>query len=377
MINETGKKPRILVTSAAGRTASPAVIELLKKGFPVRAFVRRNDARSENLRKAGAEVFVGNLFDLRDLRKSLVDVQRAYYCPPMNSNLLHGAMLFALAAEEASLETVALMSQWNPHPTHPVANTREHWIANNIYQWMPTVDVIYVNPGLFAFLYLLSLPMIVHLGMLPLPFGDGLNAPPSNEDIGRVAAGLLADPAPHVGKCYRPTGPELVSPTDVAEILTGVVGRKVKYQDIPLKMFLKAATAQGLATIFDIASIRYCAQDLRGGTFAVGAPTTHVEEITGTPPESFETIARKYIAQPDLIVPGLRAGTKLGTLAFMLKMMLTRAPDLDRWERERGHPMLAQPVLAHESDEWRAAAKQQQLLLQKSRSEQTGVASGT
>ena len=85
---------------------------------------------------------------------------------PWGPNLLHGTMLFALAAEEARLQTVALMSQWNPHPTHPVANTREHWIANNVYQWMPTVDVIYVNPGLFAFVYLLSLPMIVHLGML-------------------------------------------------------------------------------------------------------------------------------------------------------------------------------------------------------------------
>ncbi len=40
-------KPRILVTSAAGRTGSVAVLELLRKGFPVRAFVRRNDARSE------------------------------------------------------------------------------------------------------------------------------------------------------------------------------------------------------------------------------------------------------------------------------------------------------------------------------------------
>ena len=369
MNDETGKKPRILVTSAAGRTATPAVLELLKKGFPVRAFVRRADTRAEGLRKAGAELFVGNLFDPRDLRRSLVDVQRAYYCPPLGPNLLHGTMLFALAAEEARLQTVALMSQWNPHPTHPVANTREHWIANNVYQWMPTVDVIYVNPGLFAFVYLLSLPMIVHLGMLPLPFGDGLNAPPSNEDIGRVAAGLLADPEPHVGKCYRPTGPELVSPKDVAEILTGVVGRKVKYQDIPLKMFIKAATAQGLATPFDITSIRYYAQDLRGGTFAIGAPTTHVQEITGTSPESFEAIARRYVAQPDLIVPGLRAGTKFGALAFMLKMMLTRAPDLDRWELERGHPMLKSPMLAYESDEWRTAAEQKQLLLQRTRYE--------
>jgi len=77
------KKPRILVTSAAGRTGSPAVLELLQKGFPVRAFVRRNDVRSETLRKAGADIFVGDLFDLSDLRRALVDVQRAYYCPPV------------------------------------------------------------------------------------------------------------------------------------------------------------------------------------------------------------------------------------------------------------------------------------------------------
>ncbi len=55
-------KPRILVTSAAGRNGSAAVLELLGKGFPVRAFVRRKDARSETLRKAGAEIFVGDLF---------------------------------------------------------------------------------------------------------------------------------------------------------------------------------------------------------------------------------------------------------------------------------------------------------------------------
>ncbi len=98
-------------------------------GFPVRAFVRRNDARSETLRKAGAEIFVGNLFDLSDLRRALVDVQRAYHCPPFVPNLLHGTMLFALAAEEARLEVVALMSGWNPHPAHPTLVTREHWIA--------------------------------------------------------------------------------------------------------------------------------------------------------------------------------------------------------------------------------------------------------
>ena len=355
-------KPRILVTSAAGRTGSVAVLELLRKGFAVRAFVRRNDVRSETLRKAGAEIFVGNLFDLSDLRRALVDVQRAYHCPPFAPNLLHGTMLFALAAEEAKLEVVALMSGWNPHPAHPALLTREHWIANNIYRWMPTVDVIYVNPGLFAFMYLFGLPAIVHFGMLVGPWGDGLNAPPSSEDIGSVAAGVLAEPAAHIGKCYRPTGPKLISPSDVAEVLTDVVGRKVKYQDSSPKMLLKAATAQGLSAL-EIANISFYFEELRDGTYAVGAPTDHVQEICGRPPEPFETIARRYIAQPDLIAPGLRAGTKLGALVFMIKMMLTRAPDLDRWERERGHPMLEKPLLAHDSREWREAAEQKQLLL--------------
>lgn len=40
-------KPKILVTSAAGHTGSAAVLQFLEKGFPVRAFVRRRDARSE------------------------------------------------------------------------------------------------------------------------------------------------------------------------------------------------------------------------------------------------------------------------------------------------------------------------------------------
>ena len=45
--------------------------------------------------------------------------------------------------------------------------TRAHGgIANNIVRWMPTVDVTYVNPGIFAFMYFLGLPAVKHLGLL-------------------------------------------------------------------------------------------------------------------------------------------------------------------------------------------------------------------
>lgn len=352
-------KPRILVTSAAGHTGAVAVRELLSRGYPVRAFVRRADHRSESLRRAGAEIFVGNLFDLRDLRSALRGVQRAYHCPPFGPNLLHGTMLFALAAQQAKLEVVALMSAWNPHPTHPSVTTRELWMAQNIARWMPTVDVIHVNPGLFAFTYFLGLPAAANFGVLMLPFGQGLNAPPSNEDIGAVAAGVLANPAPHIGKSYRPTGPRLISGEDVAQAFGRVLGRRVRYQDVPTRMFVKAALAQGISK-FEVAQMRHYVEELRGGTYAVGAPTDHVEQVLGRPAEDFEATARRYLEHPELVLPGLAVGGKLGAFGLLLKTALTRVPDLDRWEAERGHPALVESRLAHDSSEWLVTAEQRQ-----------------
>lgn len=355
-------KPKILVTSAAGHTGAVAVHELLAKGFPVRAFVRRKDARSIALEEAGAEIFVGDLLDYRDVRQSLTGINRAYYAPPMGLNILHATMLFAIAAEEEKLEVVALLSQWTPQPSHPSIITREHWISNQIYRWMPSIDVIHINPGLFAFIYLLGLPAVAHFGMLMGSFGDGRNAPPSNEDIARVAASALADPAKHIGKSYRPTGPKLISANDVAETLGNVLGRKVSYKDVPFKLFSKAAVAQGVS-LTDIAHIRYYLQDVKDGAFAVGAPTDHVLEVTGKAPEDFESIARRYIGNPSLIYPGLEIGSKAQAMAFLFKMLATKAPDLDTWERDRGYPLLKNPVLSQNDPEWRANAERQQLNL--------------
>ena len=129
-----------------------------------------------------------------------------------------------------------------------------------------------------------------------------------------------------------------------------------------LKQFLKAATAQGVS-LFELTSIRHYLQELAGGTYAVGAPTDHVEMLTGRPAEDIETIARRYLKQPDLIAPGLRTGTKLGAFLFLARMMFTRVPDFDRWEREHLLPSLNRPLLAHENPAWRAHAETQRLYL--------------
>ena len=248
-------KPTILVTSGAGNTGRPVVETLLEAGFPVRAMVRRQDQRSEALRERGAEVVVGNLFDVRDLRRALEGAQRAYFVAPHGPNGLHASMAFAVAAEEAKLETVTTLSQWLVHPGHPSLATRELWLADKVMPWMPSVDLVQITPGWFAWTYFLVLDVIAQLGVFPMALGEGRNAPPSNEDMGAVVAATLADPAPHIGKTYRPTGPKLLTPEEIAATFAEVLGRDVKYAPSSLDMFAKAATVAGFPA-HDISQVR-------------------------------------------------------------------------------------------------------------------------
>lgn len=353
-------KPKVLVTSAAGRTGAAAVLALLELGFPVRAMVRRNDQRSSILEKSGAEIFIGDQWSFTDLRCAMSGVQRAYHCPPFAPNLLENLMLFALAAEEARLEVVALMSAWNTVPEHASISSRSHWIANHIYRLMPNTDVIHINPGLFAFVYFLGLPAIVNFGMLMAPFGQGLNAPPANEDIGFMAAHVLANPAAHIGKSYRPTGPDLLSPEDIAAVFSRILERKVSYRNVPFGLFAKAAKAQGFP-MFDISQVQYFAEELKQGAYAVGGVTDHVERVTGRAAEPFESLARRYISNPALIHPNLEGFNTWKAVGLLMKILLTKGPDLSAWERQQHYPVKAKQELAQQNEQWHKKAKAQEL----------------
>jgi uncharacterized protein YbjT (DUF2867 family) len=81
-----------------------------------------------------------------------------------------------------------------------------------------------VDPGYFADNYLQLVPMAAQLGVLPTPTGAGRNAPPSNEDIARVAVGALLDPHRHDGRAYRPTGPTMLTGAEIAEAVGTALG---------------------------------------------------------------------------------------------------------------------------------------------------------
>jgi NAD(P)H dehydrogenase (quinone) len=91
-------KPKILVTGATGKTGSLVVAELLKAGYPVRAMVHREDARSGRLKAQGVEIAVADMSDVERVADALKDVQRAYYCPPFDPYMIQGAVDYSLGS---------------------------------------------------------------------------------------------------------------------------------------------------------------------------------------------------------------------------------------------------------------------------------------
>jgi len=341
--------PRIIVTGATGKTGSVVVTELPKAAYPVRAMVHREDIRSARLKAQGAEIAVADMSDVEGVADALKGVQRAYYCPPYDPYMIQGAVAFAVAAKEAKLEHIVGITQWLASPSHPSLMTRQHWLVDRLFSMTPEVAHTIVNPGFFADAYLVTIGLAAHLGVFPWMYGNSRNAPPSNEDIARVAVAALMDPARHAGKSYHPTGPELLGAEDMAKAIGRAVGRSVRVVPTPTWLFMKAARNFGMP-IDLMSNVRYYIDDHKRGAFELGAPTSDVLDVTGSPAEDFETIARRYAALPR---NRRTFGNRLRELAEFMIAPLSPGFNLRRYDRELRRPFPSEPQFAPDSEIWR------------------------
>jgi NAD(P)H dehydrogenase (quinone) len=345
--------PRILVTGATGKTGRATVASLLERDdVQVRALVRRDDERAHALREAGAEVVIGDMGDLRDLRRALSNVQRAYFLAPVGNHSLDYALNFAIAAEETGLEHVVVLSQWLASPSHGSVLTRRTWLIDRLLSWIPGVEHTVINVGWFADNYMPMLGMAAQLGVFPLASGAGTSPPISNEDIGRVVAGVLANPKPYAGRTLRPTGPASLSAPQIADAFATVLGRPVRHVDASDQMLNKTLSVLQDDRFAQVQILHYM-RDYRQGAFGMGGPTDVVQEVTGQPAEDFVTIARRYAAADPMAKRTL--GNTLTVLFNGVRIALTSPLDTQRWARENGLPSLARTEDCVDATEWTAS----------------------
>jgi uncharacterized protein YbjT (DUF2867 family) len=245
-----------LITGAGGGVGSVSrsvVEELRADGQPVRAMVRREDARADRLRELGAEVVVGDLTSPLDVADAMRGVTRMFFNMSVSSEYLEATSVVAAVGHElgglAVLVNMSQMtvSQMTLTSTEESRHQRWHWLAEHILTWSG-VPGIHVRPTAFLdnpLFTVLGARSVRERGVLALPFGDGHTSPIA-ATVAHVVAALLREPEGRIGHVYELTGPRVLDTAGLAEQFGRALGRPIAAEDMPADGLGNQLAAAGL-----------------------------------------------------------------------------------------------------------------------------------
>jgi uncharacterized protein YbjT (DUF2867 family) len=236
----------ILIAGAAGgqQGATGRLVAglLLEQGIPVRAFVHKLDARSDELRRQGAEIIEGDLLHPATVQAAMKDVKRAYFTYPVTDGLLEAATIFAAEARDAGLELVVNNSQFQDMPDNPAFRNLQrapsfrnlqHRLADRIFDWAQVGAVHLQAPPYYENVRALVSQSVAEHNAVFLPWGEGNAVIPlaGAQDVSRVAATLLAGPGIPSEDVY-PLVSETPTVLEIVATLGKAIGREIRYVPI-------------------------------------------------------------------------------------------------------------------------------------------------
>ncbi|MFF4551234.1 NmrA family NAD(P)-binding protein [Streptomyces sp. NPDC001435] len=282
-----------LITGAGG--VGRNVLEKLRaRDVPVRVMVRRDDDRAAQLRALGAEVVLGDLTRPETVAVALEGARSMYFAMPVSpDHLLAATVVASVAREYGKLDALVDMSQMTVSQmtatsTAESRQQRLHWLAEQVFNWSG-LPVVHIRPTSFLdnpLFTTLPAQTIRKKGTIELPFGAGRTSPIAVDDVARVIATVLREPAPHVGRVYELTGPRTVDMTEMAEAFSKALGRPVSYVDVPLEQWRQEVLSTiGLPSHIEQHIVTMCRLHQQN---RYDRASDDVERLTGTPAQTIE-----------------------------------------------------------------------------------------
>jgi uncharacterized protein YbjT (DUF2867 family) len=283
---------KYLVTGATGKTGVYTIQQLLDQGHAVRAMVHSEDERSEALRKAGAEIVVGDLLEHDDVLRAMEGVSAAYLVYPVREGLIQVTSYFADAALRNKVDVVVNMSQISAREDSQSHAARDHWISERVLDWSG-VPTVHLRPSFFSewLIFPWVRDQIVNEGKITLPYGEGRHAPIAAEDQARLIAAILTQPAAHIGKTYPLYGPAEMDQQQIGDELSKALGRKIVYTPSTIEEYRQHLESYGLYE-FIIQHFLAISIDYQNGIFA--GEDGVIEQITGQAPQTVEEFVNKH-----------------------------------------------------------------------------------
>ena len=273
----------IVITGATGNVGRPLVTELVRAGARVRAVSRQPNtanfpAEVEVVTSATAALKGASAVFLnsRALGDELADV---VYLARKNGVTRLVALSAINADDDFSRQPSRFRGDRNKEAEQYAVDSGLPWVSlrpsvfvsNFVGIWAPQIQAGHVVSG---------------------PYAAASSAPIVESDISAVAArALLTDDL--LGQGIPLTGPQALTNTEMVAIIGDVLGRPLRYREVPPDLVRQRFIALGFPTEFADA---YMA--MLSDTVDRPALVTHdVEKILGRPAQSFAQWAAKYFTK--------------------------------------------------------------------------------
>jgi NAD(P)H dehydrogenase (quinone) len=290
----------VIVTGAAGHLGRLVAEQLLDRLAPEQVVLvtRRPDALRE-LRARGVEVRYGDFDDPGSLPGAFAGGRRLLL---ISTDAIgrrvrqHRAAVDAAAT--AGIEHVVLTSIVSPVVTNPNGATAWELGATEAMLHRSAMAWTVLRFGSFAELQLPPAATAVKNRCLITNGGRGRIVPVSRRDCAEAAAVTLTTDG-HDGKCYEITGPQALTPSDLADLYGDLSGQPVKV--LQLSDAVLNSMLVGIGTPMSIAwRMTAFGLAVRQGHFDVVDPA--FERLAGRPPVALRDVLISHRA--DLLAGG-------------------------------------------------------------------------
>ena len=211
----------------------------------MRALVRR-DEQTQIVKSLGVkEAIVGDMRDATTLRRATQGVRAVYHiCPNVSPDEIQIGKTAIAGAREAGVEHFVFHSVMHPQ-TEAMTH---HWSKLRVEEALFESGLAYtiLQPASYMQNVLGGWKTIVERGVYTVPYSvESRMSMVDLEDVAEAAAVVLTEPG-HLGATYELAGPEVLTQTQVAEILSKHTKRPVHAEQVTIEAWTRQAQASGM-----------------------------------------------------------------------------------------------------------------------------------
>ena len=279
----------ILVTGATGKVGSQLIEQLTQAKQPVRALVRDPEKAAKML-PANVELARGDFEDEQSIAAALEGVDRLFLLAPPAENMLElerNAIAFAKSAGVQHIMKLSAIGADDPATQSFFLS--QHREAESAVR-ATGIPHTFLRPNFFMQNLLGIAPQVKLQGAIFQPGANQSASHIDTADIAAVAAAVLRDPSRHANQAYTLTGPQSLTFPQIADILSRVIGKPVKYVDVPRDAAKQAMIGAGMPA-WQAEGISQLMDDYRAGNMS--AVTDDVERVTGKKPQTVEQFVQE------------------------------------------------------------------------------------